>query len=169
MKNLFLLLFRLLTFIGVSLLFSCQSSDTKNNCPIGTPTPMFSGDIKGITGYNFEVKGQESQESFVYKKSALKILQSGCEYISQSFHFDVESGKSPQALVDHVVYQFIDFAQMGKQQAGFLSWSQVIDEKKSEIKLGEAFSPAPGIEIALDRIQQVENDLLILRLEMKQN
>lgn len=147
-------------------LTSCGNA--KSDCAIGEPRPMFAADLTGISDYNFTASKQESSETFLFHGETIEINQSGCNQIKQLFQFQIGKGKNPEELIDAVNNNLIAFAQLGQQQAGFLAWSQAINDFRSAIKISAPFSPARGIEITIDRIQQVDNDLLLLKLEMTQ-
>ena len=155
--------------IFFSIIFCMCSPAAKKECPTGTPQPMFSESIEGITNYNFVIQGQESIERFEYRQTPILIEQSGCETIRQVFNFRMPKNLNASQVGTAMTRAFQDFAQLGTAQAGFLAWAQAIETQLPEIKFSESFSPSPGIQITLDRIQQVEFDLILLRLEMSQN
>lgn len=134
---------------------------------MGEPQAMFSADLEGVSNYSFRQKEQDSEESFIFQGEPITIFQTGCETIRQEFHFTLEPVYNVQKSVENVSKRLIAFSHLGEKQVGFLNWAQALQGLLLDIKFGEAIQAAPGIQIMMDRIQQADKELILLRLEME--
>lgn len=149
------------------LLFSCE---TKKNCKY-KPAPVFAAGLPHVVQYNFEVQGQQSLESLMLDTNVLlEISQDVCTETRQEYRFNVQGDYSryPDSLwLKEAARQLVFLSSFSPKQAPLKSWADVIEQRRSEMKLGEDREVEPGVFVKVDRVVSPEQSTLLLTFSQK--
>ncbi len=146
-------------------MLSCNNADSEK-CKYGAPTPVFSKEIKSVTGHSFEAKGQESTEVATFENGMqLQLKQSGCNDIKQEFQFTIERPSEGQPnwflLVSE---QFIYLSSLSEQTVSMGMWASVISSNASLFKFGLPIEVEKGFFVKIDKIDSGNNAILLVEL-----
>jgi hypothetical protein len=152
----------------VVLFVACQGTKSEQKkCPLGEPTPVYSSDYHFVNRHFFERDKQMSEERIEFSDGLyLTIRQSGCQSIRQDYIFSVPTptDENNQFWVEESIRLFSQLGRYSEKFYSFNQWSNKIHESKSEIRLTEPFTLAPGILVKIDRIGDFETTKLIVSL-----
>lgn len=161
--------FRMGKILGISLLSllfwaSCQS-ETKCRYK---PEPIFSAGLPHIVQYNFEKQGTQSLESMLLDTNVLlEISQDVCNATRQEYRFTVQGDFSryPDSLwLKEAVRQLVFLSSFSPQQAPLKAWADVLEERRTGMRLGEDAEIQPGVQARIDRVISPEQSTLVLVL-----
>lgn len=132
------------------------------------PEPVFEAGLPHITAYNFEVQGPQSLESVLLDdKILLEISQDVCEHTRQEFRFTVPGDRRtfPDSLwLKEASRQMVLLSALSPKQAALKGWGDVIENSRSEMKIGEDFTVQAGITVRVDRVLSPEQSVLLVVL-----
>ena len=155
-------------FFLALLFIACGGSSNDNGCIMGTPEAIFSESLDGISNHNFKLVQNNSTEEFSFGGSPIVIYQTGCDQVSQEFQFSfADKTDTDKEAMLKMAEILTTWSKLGKKQELFGSWAQQIRYVCDEMQLGQSFTPAPNIEIAMDRVNQAEGEILTLTLNQK--
>lgn len=151
----------------VALLPSC---DTQKTCKY-KPAPVFEAGLPHVVQYNFEVQGQQSLESLMLDTNVLlEISQDVCTETRQEYRFKVQGNFSqfPDSLwLKEATRQLVFLSSFSPKQAPLKIWADVIENRRSEMKLGEDREVEPGVFVRVDRVVSPEESTLMLVFSQK--
>lgn len=147
--------------------FSCGG---KKTCKY-KPEPVFSKDLPHILQYNYEVQGSESLESMMLDRGVLlEIGQQVCDDTRQEYRFNVQgdySAKPDSFWLKEASREFVYLSSFSPKQAAFKDWADIIEQRRSEMKLGEDREVQPGVFIRVDKIVNPQQATLLVVLSQK--
>lgn len=143
---------------------ACQ---TETKCKY-KPEPIFAADLPHVEQYNFEKQGAQSLESlFLDTGVLLEINQAVCDKTRQEFRFTVQGDFSrfPDSLwLKEAVRQLVFLSSFSPKQAPLKAWADVLEEARSEMRLGEDWAIQPDVSVRVDRVVSPEQSTLVLIL-----
>lgn len=135
------------------------------------PEPIFDKSLPHVEQYNFEKEGSQSLESlFLDTKVLLEIYQNVCPTSTQEYKFTVQGDFSQMAdslWMKEAVRQFVYLSSFSTKQRALKDWADVIELRRSEMKIGEDREIQPGIFVKVDRIVSPEKGVLLVTLSQK--
>lgn len=157
----------LLAFIFPAVFISCKNEKT---CKY-KPAPVFEAGLPHVLQYNFEKQGTQSLESLLLDTNVLlEISQDVCEQTRQEYRFTVPGNFSQYAdslWLKEATRQLVFLSSFSRKQAPLKAWADVIEARRSEMKLGEDREVEPGVFVRIDRIVSPERSTLILVFSQK--
>ncbi|MBL7810495.1 MAG: hypothetical protein JNN28_21905 [Saprospiraceae bacterium] len=148
-------------------LVSCQQKAT---CKY-KPEPIFSKDLPHITQYNFEKEGSQSLESIMLDRGILlEIGQEVCGNTFQEYRFTVQGDYSTQPdsfWMKEASRQFVFLSSFSPKQAPLKDWGDIIEQRRSEMSLGQDREVQQGIFVKVDRILSPEQATLMVTFSQK--
>jgi hypothetical protein len=146
---------------------SCkQKASCKNK-----PEPIFTKDLPHITQYNFEKEGSQSLESVLLDRGILlEIGQEVCGNTFQEYRFTVQGDYSAQPdsfWMKEASRQFVFLSSFSPKQAPLKDWGDIIEQRRTEMILGQEREVQPGIFIKVDRILSPEQATLLVLFSQK--
>lgn len=146
----------------VSVFFACQNDKP---CKY-KPAPIFEAGLPHVTQYNFEKEGPQSLESLLLDTGVLlEIEQNICETSKQEYRFLVKGDYStfPDSLwLKEATRQLVFLSSFSPKQAALKAWADVLEERRSEMRLGEDREVQPGISVRVDKVVGPDQSTLIL-------
>lgn len=134
------------------LLYSCQN---KPACKY-KPEPIFARDLPHVVQYNFEKEGSQSLESILLDRGVLlEIGQEVCGDTKQEYRFTVKGDYSTQPdsfWLKEAARQFVFLSSFSPQQAPLKAWGDIIEARRSDMRLGQDREVQAGIFIRIDRV-----------------
>jgi hypothetical protein len=150
-------------FIGVCTLLLTNCGDKK--CTY-KPSAIFEKGLPHIEQYNYEVQGQESMESMLLDtKVVLEIYQNVCESSVQEYKFTVmgDFSKYPDSLwLREASRQFVFLSSLSTKQKALKDWADIIELRRSDMRLGENREVQPGIYVKVDRVLSPDKGELLV-------
>ena len=149
---------------------SKEKEAKEEKCKYGTPTPIFSSDLKKITFHEFTAEGQKGVEKVIFENDVeLELLQSGCNEILQSFQFTVKVPDTHENKfwIGLAIEQFNYLSTLSDDHVSFGFWAKAIINNLDIIKIGEPFEPEPNTFIKIDKIPSGEKTILVVTFEGK--
>jgi hypothetical protein len=154
-------------FSLVMLLIACK---TEKTCKY-KPSPIFEAGLPHILQYNFEVEGRESLESLLLDTNVLlEIHQDICTETRQEYRFTVQGDYSqyPDSLwLKEATRQLVFLSSFSPKQAPLKAWADVIEMRRSDMKLGEDREVEPGVFLRVDRVVSPEQSTMLLVFSQK--
>jgi hypothetical protein len=130
------------------------------------PTPIFGADLPYVVKYNFEVQGQQSLESVLLENQVLlEVYQDVCQSTRQEYRFNVAGDRSayPDSLwMKEASRQLVFLSTMSEKQLPLKAWADVIEQNRSNMRLGVPLEIDQGISVQVDRILSPEKSTLVL-------
>ncbi|MEO1514222.1 MAG: hypothetical protein AAFV95_04395 [Bacteroidota bacterium] len=152
---------------------SCDSgpSDPFADCRYGKPTAIFNDSLPAIQQHQFELQGKTGFERISFQNGLqLELYQSGCDNIQQEFRFSLP-GQPPQDTPEFWFKQAVSLLNylggLSKKQQALLMWSNMIRQKSTPAKLGQAVELEPGAFAKIDHIKGTEQNLIIIELSSR--
>lgn len=159
-----LLLAALFTIIGLSACGNQPSCKYK-------PSPVFEKGLPHIKEYNFETQGSQSLESLLLDRGVLlEISQEVCNETRQEYRFIVGGDYVAQPdsfWLKEATRQLVFLSSFSEKQAPLKAWADIIEERRSEMRLGEDREVQPGVFVRVDRITNPQQATLILVFAQK--
>lgn len=156
-----------LAFLFIMLFISCE---TKQTCKY-KPAPVFEAGLPHVMQYNFEIQGQQSLESLLLDTNVLlEISQDVCTETRQEYRFKVQGDYSqyPDSLwLKEASRQLVFLSSFSPKQAPLKAWADVIESRRSDMKLGEDREVEPGVFVRVDRIVSPDQSTLLLVFSQK--
>ena len=119
-----------------------------------------------ITQYNFEKEGPQSLESLLLDNGVLlEIEQTICESSKQEYRFVVKGDFStfPDSLwLKEASRQLVFLSSFSPKQAPLKAWADVLEERRSDMRLGEDREVQPGVSVRIDKVVGPDQSTLIL-------
>ncbi len=135
------------------------------------PEPIFGSGLPHIEQYNFETQGAQSLESLLLDTGVLlEISQNVCPQMYQEYRFTVKGDFSqfPDSLwMKEATRQLVFLSSFSEKQAPLKAWADIIELRRSEMKLGEDREVEPGIFVRVDRVLSPEQSTLLLVFAQK--
>lgn len=154
-------------FSWMMFLFSCETTPT---CKY-KPAPVFEAGLPHVVQYNFEVQGRQSLESLLLDTNVLlEISQDVCTETRQEYRFKVQGDYSryPDSLwLKEATRQLVFLSSFSPKQAPLKVWADVIEMRRSDMKLGEDREVEPGVFVRVDRVVSPEESTLLLVFSQK--
>ncbi len=151
-------------FPGVLLLLAAACT-SEQKCRY-KPEPIFSQGLPHVVQYNFEKQGRFSHESLLLDTGVLlEIDQDICNSTRQEYHFTVQGDytKYPDSLwLKEAVRQLVFLSTFSPKQAPLKAWADVLEERRSEMRLGQDLEVQPKVFARVDRIISPEKSTLLL-------
>lgn len=152
---------------GFILLPACQN---QASCKF-KPEPIFSKDLPHIVQYNFEKEGSQSLESMQLDRGiVLEIGQEVCGETKQEYRFTVKGDYATQSdsfWLKEASRQFVYLSSFSPKQAALKAWGDVIELRRSDMRIGEAREVQPGVFIRVDRVVNPEEATLSVVFSQK--
>jgi len=155
--------------LGVLLLAApgCQSTAS---CKY-KPAPVFEAGLPHVTEYHFEKQGSQSLERLMLDTGVLlEINQEICNESRQEYRFNVKGNFSqfPDSLwLKEATRQLVFLSTFSPKQAAFKAWADVIELRRTDMRLGEDREVEPGVFVRVDRILSPEESTLVLVFSQK--
>lgn len=132
------------------------------------PEPIFEANLPHVAQYNFEKQGQESLESLLLDTDVLlEIGQQVCNESRQEFRFTVQGefqGFADSMWLKEAVRQLVFLSTFSPKQAPLKAWADVLEERRTNMRLGEDTEIQPGVKARVDRVVSPKESTLILIL-----
>lgn len=158
---------KIIPIIAVSLLFACEQ---KTTCKY-KPEPIFAKDLPHVVQYNFEKEGSQSLESLMLDRGILlEVGQEVCGNTHQEYRFTVKGDYAAQPdsfWMKEASRQFVFLSTFSPKQAALKDWGDIIELRRSEMKLGEDREVQPGVMIKIDRVLSPEEATLVVVFSQK--
>lgn len=140
-----------------------------DDCPNPVPVAVFSDTLSAVTSHQFHLKATEGIEEVAFKNGMqLTLIQSGCEAIRQEFQFRLPGDDFPDDTITYWIEETMNqlrfLANLGPQYLSLNAWTQVIEEQKEQIQLGEPVEIQIGFFVEIDRIISADHAILLLIL-----
>lgn len=162
MKN---ILFSLVTALFAALLCTCQSGPKP--CKY-KPAPLFEANQPGVKAYNFEVQGIQSLESVLLETGTLlEINQEVCDKTRQEYRFTVKGNfttVADSAWMKEASRELVYLSSLSPKQQPLKAWADIIENHRTEMRLGEDKEVQPGISIRIDKVLSPEQGTLVVVL-----
>jgi len=146
---------------------SCQSTPS---CKY-KPAPVFEAGLPHVTEYYFEKQGSQSLERLMLDTGVLlEINQEICNESRQEYRFNVKGNFSqfPDSLwLKEATRQLVFLSTFSPKQAAFKAWADVIELRRTDMRLGEDREVEPGVFVRVDRILSPEESTLVLVFSQK--
>jgi hypothetical protein len=130
------------------------------------PNAIFEKGLPHIEQYNFEVEGQQSQESLLLDTGTLlEIYQNICDESFQEYKFTVKGDftKMPDSLwLREASRQLVFLSSFSPKQNGLKAWGDIIELRRTDMKLGEEREVQEGIFVKVDKVVGPEQGVLLL-------
>lgn len=160
------LLYGFPVFLGICVA-GCQSEPT---CKY-KPAPVFEAGLPHINEYHFEKKGAQSLESLVLDTGVLlEISQDICNESRQEYRFNVKGNFSQFAdslWLKEATRQLVFLSSFSPKQSALKAWADVIEQRRTEMRLGEDREMEPGIFVRVDRVVSPDESTLVLVFTQK--
>lgn len=147
--------------------FACE---TKKTCKY-KPAPIFEPGLPHVMQYNFEVQGQQSLESLLLDTNVLlEVSQDVCTETRQEYRFRVQGdfSKFPDSLwLKEATRQLVFLSSFSQKQAPLKAWADIIELRRSDMKLGEDREVEPGVFVRVDKVVSPEQSTLMLIFSQK--
>lgn len=132
------------------------------------PEPIFQAGLPHVLQYNFEKQGNQSLESLLLDTNVLlEINQDVCDKTRQEFQFTVRGDYSRFAdslWMKEAVRQLVYLSSFSEKQAPLKAWADVLEARRTEMRLGEDREIQPGVFVRIDRVVSPEKSTLLLTL-----
>jgi hypothetical protein len=146
---------------------ACQNEKT---CKY-KPTPVFEKGLPHVTEYNFEVQGSQSLESLLLDRGILlEISQEVCDQTRQEYRFNVAGDYAAQPdsfWLKEATRQLVFLSSFSEKQAPLKAWADIIEQRRTEMHLGEDREVQPGIFLRVDRVVNPQQATLVLIFSQK--
>lgn len=135
------------------------------------PEPIFDKNLPHIVQYNFEKEGSQSLESLLLDRGVLlEISQEVCPSTRQEYRFKVQGDFA--ALPDsfwmkEATRQLVFLSSFSPKQAALKDWADIIEQRRTEMRLGEDREVQPGIFVRVDRVLSPQEGTLVLVFSQK--
>ena len=153
-----------------ALLFLQTGCQTQATCKY-KPAPVFESGLPHVTDYHFEKKGTQSLESLMLDTGVLlEVNQDICNESRQEYRFNVKGNYTqfPDSLwLKEASRQLVFLSTFSAKQSALKAWADVIEQRRSEMRLGEDREMEPGIFIRVDRVVSPEESTLVLVFSQK--
>lgn len=130
------------------------------------PAPIFEQGLPHIEQYNYEVQGQESMESMLLDtKTMLEIYQNVCESSFQEYKFTVKGDFKtfPDSLwIREASRQLVFLSTLSPKQRSLKDWADIIELRRSDMRLGEKREVQPGIYVTVDKVLSPDQGQLLV-------
>jgi hypothetical protein len=130
------------------------------------PAPVFDKALPHITQYNFEKEGAQSLESIMLDTGVLlEIGQDICDSTKQEYRFVVKGDytKYPDSLwMKEATRELVFLSSFSQKQEALKAWADLIESRRTEMKLGEDRELQPGIFVRVDKIVNPDQGILII-------
>ncbi len=153
--------------VSILLQTGCQTQVT---CKY-KPAPVFEAGLPHVTDYHFEKQGNQSLESLMLDTGVLlELNQDICNESRQEYRFNVKGdfSKFPDSLwLKEASRQLVFLSTFSAKQSALKAWADVIEQRRSEMRLGEDREMQPGIFVRVDRVVSPEESTLVLVFTQK--
>ncbi|MEQ1744132.1 MAG: hypothetical protein ABMA02_01790 [Saprospiraceae bacterium] len=150
-----------------ALVFSCK---TETKCRY-KPEPIFAKGLPHVVQYNFEKDGNQSLESLMLDTGTLvEVGQDVCTGTRQEFRFTVRGDyrQYPDSMwLREAVRQMVYLSSFSPTQAPLRAWADVLEEARTDMRIGEEKMVQDGISVRVDRVVSPEESALLLVLSQK--
>lgn len=154
-------------FFTLIIHFACE---TKKTCKY-KPAPIFEAGLPHVLQYNFEVEGEQSLESLLLDTNVLlEVSQDVCTETRQEYRFRVQGdfSKFPDSLwLKEATRQLVFLSSFSPKQAPLKAWADIIELRRSDMKLGEDREVEPGVFVRVDKVVSPEQSTLLLVFSQK--
>ena len=117
------------------------------------------------------MQGRQSLESLLLDTNVLlEIHQDVCTETRQEYRFKVQGdyNQFPDSLwLKEATRQLVFLSSFSAKQAPLKAWADIIEMRRSEMKLGEDREVEPGIFVRVDRVVSPEESTLLLVFSQK--
>lgn len=135
------------------------------------PEPIFDKNLPHVLQYNFEVKDSLSLESLLLDRGVLlEVSQQVCDNTRQEYRFTVQgdySAKPDSFWLKEATREFVYLSSFSEKQAAFKSWADIIEQRRSEMKLGEDREMQPGVFVRVDKVVSPQQATLLVVLSQQ--
>lgn len=156
--------------IPVILLALAAGCGSEKTCKY-KPSPVFEEGLPHVSEYHFEKQGTQSLESLMLDTGVLlEISQDICNESRQEYRFNVKGNFSqfPDSLwLKEATRQLVFLSSFSPKQSALKAWADVIEQRRSEMRLGEDREMEPGIFVKVDRVVSPEESTLVLIFSQK--
>lgn len=119
-----------------------------SDCRYGAPKPIFSEALRSVTRHDFQLEEDRAVEYLSFDDGLeLSILQTGCDYIHQEFHFrlvDQYTGAPSSYWIQESINKFYRLGQLGPAYVIYSSVADALTERSSQLALGHSTELQPG-------------------------
>jgi hypothetical protein len=155
----------MLRFFSIVLLLWAGACQGEKRCKY-KPAPVFEATLPHVVQYNFEQDGRQSLESLLLDTGVLlEIGQDVCDSTRQEYRFTVPGDRTqyPDSLwLKEAVRQLVFLSTFSPKQYPLKSWADLIEQRRSEMRLGEDREVEPGTFIRVDRVVSPDQSRLLL-------
>jgi hypothetical protein len=152
-------------FYGLAFVFLILACQTNKKCKY-KPAPIFEKNLPHIVQYNYEVQGQQSLESMLLDTGVLlEIGQDVCESTKQEYRFVVKGDFSQFAdslWLREATRQLVFLSSFSEKQMALKAWADIIELRRSDMKLGEDREVQPGVFVRVDKVLSPEQSTLLV-------
>jgi hypothetical protein len=130
------------------------------------PTAIFQAGLPHVVQYNFEVEGEQSLESLLLDTNVLlEIYQQVCDKTLQEYKFTVQGDYSQMAdsmWLKEASRQLVFLSTLSSKHLALKDWADIIELRRTDMKLGEKREVQQGIFVKVDRILSPEQSALLV-------
>lgn len=157
-------------FLALCLLALASACQRKQSCKY-KPAPVFEAGLPHILSYQYQQDGSRSLETMELDRGILlEITQDVCADTRQEFRFTVPGNftSMPDSLwLREASRQFVFLSSFSEKQSALQAWGDVIEQMRSDMKLGEDREVEPGVFVRVDKVVSPEQGVLMVVLSQK--
>lgn len=145
-----------------------SSADPFADCRYGAPKPIFGEDVNLVTRHGFRLEEGQAVEAISFDGGLqVSIIQSGCDYIHQEFHFnsaDDYKGAPAAYWIQEAINKFYFLGQLGPAYVVYASVADALKERGGQLRLGQSVELQPGFFAKIDNEREHSGDALVVTL-----
>lgn len=154
------------SLIIAGFLWFFSACDGKKICKY-KPSPIFEAGLPHVQEYSYEVKGPQSREALMTDRGVfVEIYQEVCETTRQEYRFTVpgaDFAQLPDSLwLKEASRQLVFLGSFSPKQASLLTWAEVLETARPQMRLAEDHEVERGIVARVDKIISPDKATLIL-------
>ncbi len=166
---LFLIVLALFTFTGCADdVPPSAAADPFSDCRYGAPKPIFSEGLRSVTRHHFRLEEDRAIEFLSFDDGLqLSILQTGCDYIHQEFHFELVekyAGAPSSYWIQESINKFHRLGQLGPAYVIYSSIADALTERSSQLALGHSTELQPGFFAKIESGSPATDGALVITL-----
>lgn len=136
------------------------------------PEAVFAKDLPHVVDYNFERDGNQSMESMLFDTQVmLELYQNICEDTYQEYKFTVKGdfANFPDSLwLKEASRQLVFLSTLSEKQRPLKDWGDIIELRRSDMKLGENREVEQGIYVKVDKVVGPDQGVLLVTFSNKE-
>ncbi len=151
--------------------FCCKNAPPKKpfeGCKMGVPKPLFELGMAHVTSQTFVLTDTISIEKVGFDNAnTLQFTQTGCEVVQQELVFRVLGNyqdATEKACIMLAINQLYFIGKLSPQLFGFTAWAQAMQEKISELHLGQSYELDKGFRVKISKSATQSEGVFVVTL-----